>query len=127
MREDADVAATITTPTVLSEIRQHGGLKLSAVGRMFPASRGTGTVNPATVWRWARIGATTPNGDRVRLEVVRVGMSYVTSQAALDRFVASLTDASMPAPAPKPAPARNESTRRKASAAAGKRLQAMGA
>lgn len=117
-----------TPPTVLSEIRQHGGLRLSAVGRMFPAARGKGTTNPATVWRWARLGATTPSGGRVRLEVVRVGMSYLTSQAALDRFVTALTVASMPdAPAPAPAPVRSEAARRKASEAAGRRLAAMGA
>jgi len=119
-----------TTPQVLAEIRAHGGLKLSQVGKLFPAARGNGTVNPATVWRWARIGATTPSGQRVRLEVVKVGMSYLTSHAALDRFVGVLTDASMPASTPattKPAPTRSDSARRRASEAAGRKLAAMGA
>src|SRR6185312_5353516 len=71
-------------------------LKLSAVGKQFPAARAEGCVNPATVWRWAHEGAKTPTGERVKLEVVRVGMSWLTSQAALDRFVVALTSASTP-------------------------------
>ncbi|MFO0803436.1 MAG: hypothetical protein U0791_09985 [Gemmataceae bacterium] len=121
------MAATSSPPTVLSEIRQHGGRKLSAVGKLFPASRGNGTTNPATVWRWARVGALTPGGMRVKLEVVKVGMSWLTSDAAVDRFVAALTGASMPASIPAPKVARSESARRNASQAAGRKLAAMGA
>lgn len=118
--------AATTPSTVLSEIRQHGGYRLSQVAKWFPASRGNGHSNPATWWRNAMRGAMTPSGERVRLEVVRIGMSYVTSEAAVQRFVAALTDASMPAAAV-PAPTRSETTRRKASQAAGRKLAAMGA
>lgn len=85
---------------VLEEIRATRGLKLSEVGKLFPASRGDGAVNPATVWRWAHEGAKTPSGARVKLEVVKVGMSWLTSQAAVDRFITALTAASIPGPAP---------------------------
>jgi hypothetical protein len=119
------VAASNSPSTVLAEIRQHGGYRFSQVSKWFPSARGTGHANPATVWRYAIKGVPTPFG-RIHLEFVRCGMSYVTSEAAVERFVTALTSASMPADTT-PAPARSESTRRKASAAAGKRLQAMGA
>jgi len=118
---------TVETPQVLSEIRAHGGLKLSAVGKLFPASRGSGVVNPSTVWRWSRVGALTPGGFRVKLEVVKVGMSFLTSAAAVDRFVVALTDASNPEASAPAKSARTDSARAKSSKAAGRRLQAAGA
>jgi len=120
------MATTILeVPQVLAEIRTHGGRKLSAVGKLFPAARGNGTVNPATVWRWARIGATTPSGERVRLEVVKVGMSWLTSDAAVNRFVAALTgDMTPPVP---PKPTTTPAQRRARSEAAGRKLAAIGA
>ena len=119
------MAATLSieTPQVLTEIRSSGGLKLSAVGKTFPAARGPGRVNPATVWRWAREGVRTPNG-RIKLEVVKVGMSWLTSQSAVDRFVIAITSAADPTPQ---TPPRSAAARNRASEAAGRRLEAMGA
>lgn len=62
------MADPISTPAcdpvtqVLSEIQNGGGLGLSAAGRLFPAHRGEGSVNPSTVFRWVKKGAKYPPG-----------------------------------------------------------------
>jgi hypothetical protein len=115
----------VEVPQVLNEIRTHGGLKLSAVGRLFPAARGDGPTNPAKVWRWAHEGAKTPTGARVKLEVVKVGMSWLKSQAAVDRFVTALTAASIPAAPATPARTPSPSRIAASAARASKKLQSM--
>jgi hypothetical protein len=122
----ATLSSPRAIPQVLTEIRTHGGLKLSAVGKQFPAARGEGCVNPATVWRWAHEGAKTPTGERVKLEVVRVGMSWLTSQAALDRFVVALTSASTPSAGGRDIKIPNPSKRESRAARANKKLQEAG-
>jgi hypothetical protein len=112
-------------PQVLTEIQSGDGLSLSAAGRLFPAHRGTGTVNPSTVFRWVSKGAKTADGRVVKLEAVRTPGRWLTSRAALARFVAALTTGDPPAPPPRipPAPA----TRRKASDRAARELERRGA
>ena len=51
-------------------------------------ARATGKgVHPVTLWRWARRGLNGPDGQKVRLEVVRIGGTNCTSQEALQRFI----------------------------------------
>lgn len=111
-------------PQVLNEIQSGEGLSLSAAGRLFPAHRGPGTVDPSTVFRWVTKGAKTPAGSLMKLEAVRVGGRWLTSRSALTRFVAALTAAVDPTPPPPP---RSATERKKASDAAGKKLAQMGA
>jgi hypothetical protein len=56
------------------------------------------------------------NGSVVKLEVARIGSRWVTSRAALERFVARLTAASTPTPADTPA-VPSAASRRRAEAA----------
>ena len=60
-----------------------------------------------TVFRWIQKGVLLPSGERVKLEAVRLGNRYFTSEEALARFVAATTGgASGPqSPAP-PTPAQ---------------------
>ncbi|QJW95617.1 DUF1580 domain-containing protein [Frigoriglobus tundricola] len=121
------VSETVTEPgaRVLSEIQAGDGLALSAAGRLFPAHRGEGTVGPSTVFRWVTKGARSNSGQPVKLEAVRVGGRWLTSRAAVARFVHALTDAAAPAPAA-PAP-RTPTARQKASERAGRELAKRGA
>lgn len=109
-------------PQVLQEIQSGQGLALSAVGRLFPAHRGTGTVDPSTVFRWVTKGAKTPAGDLVKLEAVRVGGRWLTSRGAVARFVAALTAAADSAPV---LPTRTPAQQQRAGDVAGRKLVKM--
>lgn len=80
-----------STSRVLAEIQAGGGITLSAVGRQFPGHRGGKSVNPSTVFRWVMTGAKATDGQRVQLEAVRVGGRWLTSKAAVSRFVDALS------------------------------------
>lgn len=109
-------------PQVLQEIRAGEGLNLSAAARQFPAQRGTGSMNPATMFWYATKGAKSPSGKTVKLEAVRVGWRWLTSQSAVTRFVERLTEAD-----PTEAPARTPTQRNRAAERAAKELERMGA
>jgi len=111
-------------PQVLAEIQVGDGLTLSAAGRLFPAHRGVGTVNPSTTFRWVKKGSRTPDGRLVKLEACRVGSRWLTSRGAIARFVAALTDAANPLPLP---PIRTPAARTKAAEQAEAKLREMGA
>ena len=44
-------------------------------------------------WRWVQKGVRAPDGRQVYLEAVKVGRSWMTSQAAVARFLAATTPA----------------------------------
>lgn len=115
-----------TVSQVLDEIVAGDALGVGAAARLLPAHRGTGRVNPATVWRWMRTGTRTADGRVIYLEAARVGQRWLTSASALKRFISALT----PAPAgsqPPAEPARTPASGRKASELAAKKLKALGA
>jgi len=114
----------VAAPSVLNEIQSGDGLALSAAGRLFPAHRGPGSVDPSTVFRWVVRGSKSSDGRLVKLEAVRVGGRWLTSRGALNRFVTALTAADEPTPQPPP---RSATERNRASAAAGRKLKQMGA
>jgi hypothetical protein len=90
----ADISPSPTeTPQVLTEIQAGEGLALSAAGRLFPAHRGNGTLDPSTIFRWVTRGSRSAEGRVVKLEGVRVGGRWLTSRGAVTRFVAALTGA----------------------------------
>ncbi len=49
----------------------------------------------AAVWRWARVGLKTRDGNQIRLPHVRVGGRLYTTQEDLDGFFADLAAADM--------------------------------
>jgi hypothetical protein len=79
--------------------------------------------NFSTVFRWIVDGVKAYDGSLVRLEAVRLGRKWVTSQAALQRFAERLTPdlGAHRSPTPRP-PAK----RQRASEAAGQKLQQLG-
>jgi hypothetical protein len=112
---------------LLAEIEAGDGLSLPAAGRLFPAHRGDGSVDPSTVFRWRHKGRETPDGRTVKLEAVRVGGRWLTSRGAVARFVAALTAAATPTTADSPLPPRTPNARRKAAERAAAALRALGA
>ena len=118
-------ATTISTPApVIAEILNGDALGMSAAARLIPAHRGHGRANPSTPWRWITEGAKAPDGRIVRLEAGRVAGRWLTSRAALGRFISALTPSDASA-APKveiPNPKKSSSRAARASS----KLQSMG-
>jgi hypothetical protein len=77
----------------------------------------------ATGWRWATRGLKAPNGETIRLEVLKAGSKLVTSREALERFFSRLTPTfDQPPPAP-----RTSGQRKRAAERAGQKLAEAGA
>jgi hypothetical protein len=66
-------------------------ISLSQAALKFPGHRGAERLHPATLTRWILAGVKAPDGTRVRLEAVRAGHRWLTSEPSLARFVAALT------------------------------------
>jgi hypothetical protein len=97
---------------------------LASAARQMGEGRGGRPVHQRTVLRWVLRGARTPNGDRVRLEAIRIGASWRTSREAIARFVAALTPGMSDHPVP--AMPRTPGQRQRAAALAGRQLAEMG-
>lgn len=95
---------------------------LAEAARSLPGYRGKAGMDPSTLSRWITQGAKRKNGDKVKLEAVRIGNRWLTSREAMARFAASLTgtrsvEKSIPSP----------SAQTRASKKAGQLLEKMGA
>lgn len=66
-------------------------ISLAQAAKKFPGHRGADRLHPATLTRWILAGVKTHDGKRVRLEAVRGGHRWLTSELSLARFVAALT------------------------------------
>jgi hypothetical protein len=66
-------------------------MNLYEAARRLPPGRGGSPVSFSCVYRWVKKGAPGPDGSRVRLEAVRVGGRWITSEEALQRFSLRLT------------------------------------
>lgn len=108
------------TPSVLSEIIAGDALGLSAAARLLPAHRGEGHASGSTVWRWINTGTLTSDGRIVKLEAARLGTRWLTSKAALQRYMTALTPPS-DTPA-RPPPSRTAAEQRRGHTAAMKKL-----
>lgn len=74
----------MTAPNLLHESL----LSLGQAARRIPPYRGCKT-NPSTIFRWLRDGVRLPNGELLRLEGMRLAGRWLTSEQALDRFLAA--------------------------------------
>jgi hypothetical protein len=92
----------MTTPDFAAEVAAGGGLSLGQAARKFPPYRGDRPVNPSTIWRWIIDGIRRFDGKVIKLEATRVAGRWLTSQAALERFLRAQTPASETEPAPVP-------------------------
>ncbi len=107
---------------VLEEILAGDSLTLAGAAALLPSHRGAGRLQLSTIWRWVTVG-TRAGGRIVKLEAARCGGRWLTSRAALRRYIEGLTAAD---PAVPPA-ARSGAQERAAAASAARRLAAAGA
>jgi Protein of unknown function (DUF1580) len=96
-------------------------ITLAQAATRYPGHRGAKRLHPATLTRWILKGVTALNGQRGRLEAIRIGARWLTSETALQRFADAL---SAPVDA---TPTRSPTARQKASDRADAELRAMGA
>jgi hypothetical protein len=104
-------------PSLLSENLIH----LSDVAKRVPAGRGK-RLHTSTVFRWTREGVRGPSGEKIRLESLKVGKYWFTSNEALERFITATNNVPQPA-APD---VLTQTQRKRASDKAGRRLEVMG-
>jgi hypothetical protein len=110
----------VTTPSILRE----QVLRLAEVGQYLPQGRNGKRLSLSAALRWVLQGVPLPDGQRVRLEAVRVGSKWVTSVEALERFALAQT--------PRldnqgePATARTPQQRQRASERAARELEKVG-
>jgi hypothetical protein len=97
-------------------------ISLAAAARLVPARDGKRT-HFSTIVRWVLTGARGPQGQRVRLEALRIGSRWVTSREAIQRFAEALTPKLDAEPVPPP---RTPTARRRASEQAARELDAAG-
>jgi hypothetical protein len=71
-------------------------ISLAEAAEKIPGSRGADRVHPATLTRWITKGFRLPSGEVVRLAAKKCASRWLTTQATLDQFFASLTLAAIP-------------------------------
>lgn len=90
-----------TFPDLAAEIIAGDALTVIDIARQF-------SVSPSTAFRWIIRGLPDGRGDRLRLQALRRGKIWLTSRAALERFLSGLPHS---APAPTTPPIRTPSKR----------------
>jgi hypothetical protein len=110
-------------PDIKAEILAGSGLSLTQAARRFPPFRAGRPINPSTVFRWIVDGVRTSGGARVRLEGIRLGGRWLTSEQALARFIDAQTSAQL---APAPSRAATPRERQRAAERAGENLDKLG-
>lgn len=110
--------------SVVNRILNEGPESFSTLAKRFRSSRRDGCMTPQCLWRWHKKGAKRPDGSIVRLEAIVVSGRYLSSFAAIERYIAAQNE-SIACP-PLPAAERNSDRRSKASAAAAANLSAAG-
>jgi hypothetical protein len=98
-------------------------LSLADACRLVPPGRGGKRTHLSTFVRWIRNGAPGPQGERIRLEAVRLGGRWMTSREALQRFAERLTPRLGDAPATSSPTVRQ---RQGAAERAGRELEKLG-
>lgn len=75
------------------DISREQPIPLAQASRLVPPVRKGRPVSPSTLWRWHSVGILSDAGERVRLEVCRIGGSQCTTAEALTRFFVRLSAA----------------------------------
>jgi hypothetical protein len=111
-----------------SRLIQEQWLSLSQAARLFPPARRGRPVSASCVWRWCKRGVTTADGRRVHLEVLRCVNRFITTEAAVRRFLSAMQPgATIGVPdAPPGRVPRTPGQRARADAQAADKLQKLG-
>jgi hypothetical protein len=83
--------ASESDEAAMIDLRNEELISLAQATKRVPPARQGKTTHLSTVLRWILQGARAPNGSRVKLEAVRLGARWMTSEQALERFALRLT------------------------------------
>jgi hypothetical protein len=111
------------TDQLLDEIERGQGETLTRLARLIQPSRKDRPTSFGCIWRWATSGVQGPNGQRIYLEVARLGGKLISTPGAIRRFVLAQTphdDIAAATP-------RTMRQRQRAAEKAGRELEALGA
>lgn len=98
-------------------------LPLVAAAATIPPARAGKKTHISTLLRWILSGAKAPDGERIRLEAVRMGGRWLTSREALQRFAERLTP--HVGDSPEIAAPRTSSRQQRGAERAGEKLKAL--
>jgi hypothetical protein len=112
----------MTTDTIELLLAEGPMTAAAAAKLLTTALRAGRPVHPGTVCRWISPGLLMPNGRRLRLEGFRAGRKWLTSRAAVLRFLAAQQEIEQEA-----ATVRSPGEREKANAAVLRELDELGA
>jgi hypothetical protein len=76
---------------VFAEVARGEGLRLEAIAARIPSLRHKRPVSSGAIWNWITKGVETEHGRIVRLEAVRSPSGWLSTEAALRRFLQALT------------------------------------
>lgn len=77
----------IEAPSVADEVARGDGMSLADAACLFPPLREGRKVHPATILRWITSGVRTADDRTVKLEGIRLGCRWLTTRAAVARFI----------------------------------------
>lgn len=77
--------------TTASQLMSEKLIGLSDVADKFPSARSGKPVSFSCVLRWITSGIKGPAGNRIRLEAIRLGGRWLTTEEALARWTDKLT------------------------------------
>lgn len=106
---------------LLSEIDRGEGEPLSQIARRVPRTRESKPVTLSCVLRWVLNGARGPDGDRVKLEAVRIAGRWISTPGALRRWILAQVEVVKP-----PTALRTSARRQQASERARRQLEKLG-
>jgi hypothetical protein len=112
----------VVSETLLQEIEAGQGEYLTQAARRIPSVRQGKRTTLSCILRWVLKGVRGPDGQRIKLEAARLAGKWITSAAAVRRFVAAQT----PRDSDMPVAPRTPRQALRAAEQAGKRLAAMG-
>jgi hypothetical protein len=82
--------ARITDPDTGHPLAGETLLPIGRVAERFPGITAGETMCRRTPLNWIKVGVRGPNTERIRLEAIRVGSRWITSEEAVTRFLAAL-------------------------------------
>jgi len=107
---------------IYQEIADGQGITLSKAARRFPSNRNDRPVTLSCLLRWVLDGVLNTNGERIKLEAARCAGRWLTTPAAIQRFIARQT----PDTSGSSTPPRSPSARQRASERAARALDKIG-
>jgi hypothetical protein len=97
---------------VFEEIARGEGQTLHQLAKLFPPARRGRPVSLSCILRWVLDGTRTPDGRTVRLEAARCSGRWLSTPAAIQRFLAAQTPP-LDAPAGWPRSAADQDSQKK--------------